>query len=79
MIVAHISQIGSAGSVAYLQIQVTKGYDNTAAEAYVSYASSIATKHAVIADACRQALSAAGVAVEVDEPIHLFGAAVEVV
>jgi hypothetical protein len=79
MIFARITEISAQGTALYVQLYVAKGADSVNAEASLNPSLSAADAHSALAAACRQALTAASISIDVDEPVRLFGGAIEVI
>jgi hypothetical protein len=79
MIFCRIGDMNGQGSnMMWLQLLVTLGTDNTAADCYINPNSSIAVQHATIADAARQALRAISLTIAEDAPVRTFTPIVEI-
>lgn len=73
MILGLVKEVsGQNVNSCYIQIAVSMGDVNAGAECYIDPSDTIENQHAIIAAACRTILGA-----DSEEPVRLFGAAVE--
>lgn len=80
MIFCRIGDMNGQGTnTLYLQVLVTLGENNTAADCYINPASSIAVQHATIADSARQSLRALDLDIAEDAPVRMLNGIIEIV